>query len=90
MQTVEVRIGEGDLAARLAEMRAWLDGERFEPSTFTYFHDHSTLLVRVSFKVGDEAQAFALKFGGILRSVKSLRSSTQVFSPQRSRPIYVE
>jgi hypothetical protein len=71
MQIVEVKVSDEDLAARLADMRAWLDGKRFEPSTFTYFNDHAALLVRVSFKVDDEAQAFALKFGGTLRSLAS-------------------
>lgn len=66
MQTAEVKVSDEDLAARLAEMRAWLDSKRFEPSTFIYFHDRATLLVRVSFKIADEAQAFALKFGGSL------------------------
>jgi hypothetical protein len=64
MQTAEVTVSGGDLAARLGEMRTWLDDKRFEPSTFTFFQDRAVLLVRVSFKVGDEAHAFALKFGG--------------------------
>ena len=64
--TAEVKVSDEDLAARLAEMRTWLDSKRFEPSTFAFFHDRAALLVRVSFKAGDEAQAFALKFGGTL------------------------
>jgi hypothetical protein len=67
MQTVELKVSDEDLAAQLADMRAWLDGKRFEPSTFTYFRDHAALLVRVSFKLEHEAQAFALQFHGTLR-----------------------
>ena len=68
MQIAEVAVSGEDLAARLAEMRTWLDNKRFEPSAFSFFQDRAVLLVRVSFKAGDEAQAFALKFGGRLLS----------------------
>lgn len=64
MLTAELKIDDDQLAARLAEIRVWLDGKGFEPSTFTYFHDDAGLLVRISFKVNDEAQAFASAFGG--------------------------
>jgi hypothetical protein len=68
MHTVEIRVSEADLAARLADMRAWLDGNRFEPSSFTYSHDHAALLIRVTFKIGGEAEAFARQFAGTWRS----------------------
>lgn len=68
MLTAEIRVSDKDLASRLAEMRAWLDEKRFEPSTFRYLQREAELLIRVSFKVGDEARAFALKFGGFLHS----------------------
>jgi hypothetical protein len=68
MHTAEVRITGEDFAERLAEMRAWLDDKRFEPSSFIYFHDYAALLARVSFKTADEAQGFAAKFRGTVLS----------------------
>jgi hypothetical protein len=68
MHTAEVRLNNNALASSLAEMRSWLDGKRYEPSSFDCFQASTSLVVRVSFKVAEEAQAFALKFGGTLRS----------------------
>ncbi len=66
MQTAEVRIADDDFGERLKDMRLWLDGHRFEPSTFTYFYLDPGMKVRVSFEIDDEATAFAHEFGGSL------------------------
>ena len=72
MHIAEVRIAsDDDFGAVLAEMRLWLDGHRFEPSTFTYFDLNPGMNIEVSFKIGDEAEAFARRFGGSLQHKES-------------------
>ena len=67
MQIVEVRIAEEeDFGGRLTEMRLWLDGHRYEPSTFTYFYLDPGMMLRVAFSVDEEAEAFATQFDGLL------------------------
>ena len=67
MRMTEVHIlDSSQLAARLTDMRVWLDKHRYEPSTFTYFFLHTGMKIRVSFEIDDEAEAFAQKFGGSL------------------------
>ena len=65
MHMAEVRIAaDDDFGARLKDMRLWLDEHRFEPSTFTYCDLNPGMNIEVSFKIGDEAEAFAQHFGG--------------------------
>lgn len=67
VRVTEVRIlDEYDLAERLTDMRVWLDEHHYEPSTFTYFFLDPGMKIRVSFKLDDEAEEFAEKFGGSL------------------------
>jgi hypothetical protein len=67
VRTTEVSLcGENDLAARLTDMRTWLDMHRYEPSTFTYFFLDPGLMIRVTFNIDGEAEAFAQRFGGFL------------------------
>ena len=67
MRMTEVHILDGnDLVERLTDMRVWLDEHRYVPSTFTYFFLQPGMKIRVSFKVDDEAEAFAQRFGGSL------------------------
>jgi hypothetical protein len=69
MHTAEVRLaGDDDFGAQLTDMRVWLDQHRLEPSTFTYFYLNPGIDIRVSFKSGAEAGAFAQRFGGSLRA----------------------
>jgi hypothetical protein len=44
----------------------WLDNHRFKPSTFTYFFLDLGMKIRVSFRVAEEAEAFAQEFRGTL------------------------
>jgi hypothetical protein len=68
MHVAEVRIAaDDDFGALLQDMRLWLDGRGFEPSTFTYHDLNSGMSIEVSFKFGEEAKAFARRFGGSLR-----------------------
>ena len=66
MLTTAVRISDDDFGQRLKDMRLWLDGRGFEPSTFTYFYLDPGMRVHVSFKIDGEAEAFAVEFGGSL------------------------
>jgi hypothetical protein len=51
---------------RLTDLRVWLDEHRYQPSTFTYFFLHPGMMIRVPFKIDDEAKAIAQEFGGSL------------------------
>ena len=63
--TTEVLISDAnDLFQRLTDIRVWLDDHRYEPSTFKYFYLDPGMMIRVSYKIDDEAEAFAQKFGG--------------------------
>ncbi len=66
MQTAEVRVAGSDLFQQLTEMRVWLDGRCCEPSSVTYFYLGPGLKIRIVFETGDDARAFAQKFGGAL------------------------
>jgi hypothetical protein len=68
MHIAEMRIAsDDDFGAVLREMRLWLDEQRFVPSTFTYFDLNPGMSIHVSFRIGEEAEAFARRFGGSLR-----------------------
>ncbi|HEV2100184.1 MAG TPA: hypothetical protein VGR45_14830 [Stellaceae bacterium] len=72
MRTVEMRLQLQELSGMMAAMRIWLDERRFEPSSFTYNDAGDCVLVRVDFKIAEEAAAFANCFGG---SVDASRAS---------------
>ena len=66
--TVQVRLDEEGLVARMSEMRVWLDAHRYEPDLFQYRMIGQGALVRVDFKFETEAFAFAEAFdGGLVR-----------------------
>jgi hypothetical protein len=64
MRTVEMRLEPQELSGTMAAMRMWLDERRFEPSSFTCHDCGAGVLVRVDFKVAEEADAFGRCFGG--------------------------
>jgi hypothetical protein len=68
MHIAEIRIAtDDDFGALLKNMRLWLDERGFEPSTFTYHDLNPGMGIEVSFKLGEEAAAFARRFGASLR-----------------------
>jgi hypothetical protein len=68
LYTVQVRLGEASLVARMSEMRQWLDSHRYEPDLFQHRTSPDGAVLRVDFKVQSEAFQFAEAFGGsILR-----------------------
>jgi hypothetical protein len=65
MITVEVPVSSSDVSTPMNAMRAWLDQVRFEPSRFSW-EDRTAkqAVVRVQFKVVEEAVIFAERFLG--------------------------
>ena len=55
---------DGDLTARMGQMRTWLDHLRYEPGAFRSSSAGGTVMFRVEFMVEAEARAFAQAFGG--------------------------
>ncbi|HEY1259660.1 MAG TPA: hypothetical protein VGF34_10450 [Stellaceae bacterium] len=83
MRTAEIRLsGDDDLVARLTDMRVWLDQQRIEPSTFTYFHLVPGVKLRVTFEFENEAVAFARKFGGTLAHEHRKAAQSQIVSAE--------
>jgi hypothetical protein len=66
MHTVEIQLERTNLREAMNVMRAWLDDLRFEPSVFVSHESSDKLLLSVSLKVGEEAEAFASRFAGRL------------------------
>ncbi len=64
MRAVEIRLRQRELSEQMAAMRVWLDEHRFEPSTFYCREKDDAMLIRVEFKIADQADAFARHFGG--------------------------
>jgi hypothetical protein len=65
----EVSVSEDDLDDRMNRMRAWLDHQRFQPSSFRLQRVGDRQVLRVLFKTADEAAAFVSEFGGSLPSL---------------------
>ena len=63
---VEIPVTDDDLNERMNRMRAWLDHQRSEPSSFRLLRTEIQQVVRVVFKIESEAAAFASEFGGSL------------------------
>jgi hypothetical protein len=68
LYVAEVSVSEDDLDDRMNRMRAWLDHQRFQPSSFRLRRVGDRQVVRVLFKTADEAAAFAGEFSGSLLS----------------------
>jgi hypothetical protein len=64
LYTVQVRLGEASLVARMSEMREWLDSHRYEPDLFQHSTEPDGAVLRVDFKVESEAFQFAEAFSG--------------------------
>lgn len=64
MRTVVIKLRAVDLSTEMAEMRAWLDEYRYEPSKFTYDQNGDTVAVFMDFENEEEAEAFKDRFDG--------------------------
>jgi hypothetical protein len=65
MITVEVPVPSADVSTPMKAMRTWLDQVRIEPSRFGWEERTAKrAVVRVQFKVAEEAVMFAERFLG--------------------------
>jgi hypothetical protein len=64
MYAVEIHIPRGELSRQMAEMRTWLDKNRFESSTFSCCDAECGVRVSVEFRAARQAAAFAEHFDG--------------------------
>jgi hypothetical protein len=71
MHTVVIRLAQADLRDKMNAMRMWLDERRFEPSTFASQVNGTMISVSVSFRLAEEARAFAAQFSGQVNSLPS-------------------
>jgi hypothetical protein len=69
LHTVEIRLGDDDVAAAMSQMRTWLDHHRFEPDSFRQLTNGLETRFRLEFKIECEAGAVAAAVHGrVLRS----------------------
>jgi hypothetical protein len=67
LYTVQIRLDSGEMAARMSEMRQWLDKNGFEPEAFDYRRlDADGAVYRLDFKDAGEASTFAEAFAGVV------------------------
>jgi hypothetical protein len=64
MRTVEINLEPGELCEQMAAMRMWLDDRRWEPSVFSCHNNGPAVMLRIDFKIAQEGEAFARRFGG--------------------------
>jgi hypothetical protein len=62
--TVEVPVATDEVITPMRKMRQWLDEMRFDASILTWRESADRFVVRVGFKVAEEAAAFAEQFAG--------------------------
>ena len=66
MPTVEIRLTPADVAARLDEVRRWLDARAIRPAKFTSTGSSNETVVLVEFSSSSDAEAFAREFSGTI------------------------
>lgn len=64
MRIVEIDLVADELFDQMAAMRMWLDRRRWEPSIFSCRENGASVLLRIEFKVPQEGEEFARRFGG--------------------------
>lgn len=68
MRTVEIWLNHVEAAQVMQEMRLWLDAHGMAPSRSTSTETAGHMVVRTEFDLDAEAEAFAARFAGRLRS----------------------
>lgn len=64
MRTVILPLKPSELPTQMAAMRVWLDERRVEPASFSCRDSGAGVVVRVDFRIADQADAFARHFTG--------------------------
>ena len=77
LYTVETFVNDGVLGDTMAKMRTWLDRMGYDPVGFRLLHARSGAALRVEFTIADQADAFALAFGGRLLAAPPGRGLVQ-------------
>jgi hypothetical protein len=60
----EISVSRNDLTGRMAQMRIWLDGRRFNLQIFRCQTEGTTVRIQADFSLEIEAVEFAESFGG--------------------------
>jgi hypothetical protein len=72
--SVEVPVPGSDINTPMNAMGVWLDRMRIEPATFNWLERNNAAVVRVQFKITDDAVAFAEHFlGRVLEPTENSR-----------------
>lgn len=66
MATVEIRLPPAGMAARIDEMRRWLNEHGRTPLKFTSTGSSNETVLLVEFSSGEDAEEFAREFSGVL------------------------
>ena len=66
MHTIEILLNPSELSKNMNAMRAWLDEQGYEPSSFNSRELKGKLMLSVSFRAKEAAEAFASRFAGRL------------------------
>lgn len=63
LHVVEIRFCGEHFRDGMLRVRAWMEEENIQPRTFRYEADS---VMRINFEDGEQAQAFAQAFGGVV------------------------
>jgi hypothetical protein len=85
MHTVEILLNLSELSEAMNAMRAWLDEQGYEPSSFSSRELKGKLLLSASFRAREAAEAFASRFAGQLSGFEADHILTQSPAPLPTR-----
>jgi hypothetical protein len=71
MHTVEILVNLSEFSKEMNAMRAWLDEQGYEPSSFSSRELKGKLLLCASFGGKEAAEAFANRFAGRLSGLET-------------------
>jgi hypothetical protein len=66
LHVVEIRFAAENFRELILRVRGWLNCENAQPSTFRYWLSKPDSVLRVDFEIGEQAQAFAQAFNGVI------------------------
>jgi len=85
MHTVEILLNLSELSKEMNAMRAWLDEQGYEPSSFSSRELKGKLLLSVSFRAREAAEAFANRFAGQVGGFEAGHLLTESSAPLPTR-----
>ena len=66
LHVVEIRFCGEHFRDAMLRVRAWMEEENIQPRTFRYWLHEADSVMRINFEDGEQAQAFAQAFGGVV------------------------